>query len=84
MITYEVTPQRGRSSIQKDEGFMVTLFKDRFTEEQLRQLSLNDRQIKAVLYVKGKGRITSSEYQTLNEVSKKTATNDLSEIIILC
>ncbi|MDX9748343.1 MAG: ATP-binding protein [Paludibacter sp.] len=62
-------------------GFIVRLFKDRFTEEQLQKLGLNERQIKAVLYVKEKGRITNSEYQTLNSVSKRTATNDLSELV---
>ncbi|GHT08720.1 hypothetical protein FACS189426_05010 [Bacteroidia bacterium] len=61
-------------------GFMVKLFKDRFTKEQLQKLRLNDRQIKAVLYVKEKGKITNSEYQTLNSVAKPTATRDLSEL----
>jgi ATP-dependent DNA helicase RecG len=62
-------------------GFMVKLFKDRFTEEQLRKLGLNERQIKAVLYVKEKGKITNAEYQQLNSVSRQTASNDLSEIV---
>ncbi|MDR0604586.1 MAG: putative DNA binding domain-containing protein [Bacteroidales bacterium] len=61
-------------------GFIVRLFKDRFTKEQLLLLGLNDRQIKATLYVKEKGRITNSEYQTLNSVSKPTATRDLTEL----
>ena len=67
--------------IERDGGFLVTLFKDRFSEEQLQQLGLNERQIKAVLYVKEKRKITNSEYQTLNSVSKRTATNDLSELV---
>jgi ATP-dependent DNA helicase RecG len=62
-------------------GFMVKLFKDKFSEEQLQKLELNDRQIKAVLYVKEKGKITNSEYQALNSVSKRTATNDLAELV---
>jgi ATP-dependent DNA helicase RecG len=61
-------------------GFMVTLFKDRFSEEQLQQSGLNDRQVKAVLYVKEKRKITNSEYQTINSVAKPTATRDLSEL----
>jgi len=65
---------------EKWGGFIVTLFKDRFSEEQLRQLGLNDRQIKAVLYVKAKGKITNKEYQALNSVAKPTATRDLSEL----
>jgi ATP-dependent DNA helicase RecG len=39
---------------EKWGGFIVTLFKDRFSEEQLQQLGLNERQIKAVLHVKKK------------------------------
>jgi len=66
---------------EKEGGFIVTLFKDRFSEEQLQQLGLNGRQRKAILYVKEKGKITNSEYQTLNSVSKRTATNDLSELV---
>lgn len=62
-------------------GFIVKLFKDIYTEDQLQKLGLNPRQIKAVLYVKEKGRITNSEYQKLNDVSKPTATRDLSELV---
>ncbi|MDR3181064.1 MAG: putative DNA binding domain-containing protein [Prevotellaceae bacterium] len=62
-------------------GFIVRLFKDRFSCEQLRQLGLSDRQIKAVLYVKEKEKITNKEYQELNAVSRQTASNDLSEIV---
>jgi ATP-dependent DNA helicase RecG len=57
------------------------LFKDRFSKEELQQLGLNDRQIKAVQYVKEKRKITNSEYQALNSVSKRTATNDLTELL---
>jgi ATP-dependent DNA helicase RecG len=39
---------------ERDGGFLVTLFKDRFSEEELQKSRLNDRQIKAVLYVKEK------------------------------
>ena len=40
--------------IEKDGRFMVTLFKDRFSEEELKNMGLNDRQVKVVLYVKEK------------------------------
>ena len=59
---------------------MVTLFKDNLTEEQLVKLGLNNRQVKAVIYVKEKGRITNSEYQKLNETSERTASRDLEEL----
>jgi ATP-dependent DNA helicase RecG len=61
-------------------GFMVTLFKDRFSAEQLQQLGLNDRKIKAVLYVKEKGEITTSTYTKLYAVAERTARNDLNEL----
>ncbi|GHU54750.1 ATP-dependent DNA helicase [Bacteroidia bacterium] len=62
-------------------GFMVKLFKDRFSEEQLQKLGLNDRQIKAVLYVKEKGKITNSEYQEINNVTEQTALRDIKALI---
>lgn len=59
---------------------MVTLFKDNLTEEQLVKLGQNNRQVKAVIYVKEKARITNSEYQKLNETSERTASRDLEEL----
>ena len=67
--------------IEEDGGFMVTLSKDRFTEEQLQQLGLNDRQIKAVLYMKEKGKITNAEYQQINSISERTASREISELV---
>jgi ATP-dependent DNA helicase RecG len=61
-------------------GFIVKLFKDRFSEEELQKLGLNARQIKAVLYVKEKGKVTNSEYQEINGISKRTATSELTEL----
>ena len=61
-------------------GFMVIFRKDVYTEEHLRKLGLNERQIKAVMFAKEKGKITNKEYQELNKVSKQTATRDLKEI----
>lgn len=66
--------------IEQDGGFFVTLFKNNLTVEQLTKLGLNDRQLKAVEYVKGKGKITNKEYQTLNSISERTASRELSEL----
>ena len=63
-----------------DRGFIITLFKDNFTPEQLIILGLNERQVKAVLFVKEKGKITKSEYKVLNEVSERTALRDIEEL----
>lgn len=61
-------------------GFSVYFYKDIYTEESLREIGLNERQIKAVMYVKEKGKITNREYQQLNTVSNKTAYLELSNI----
>ena len=55
--------------------------KDYYTKERLKEIGLNGRQIKAVIYVKEKGRITNREYQKLNFVSNKTTYLELSDII---
>ena len=54
--------------------------KDIYFTEYLNSLGLNNRQVKAVLHVKEKGKITNREYQSLYSVSKATATRDLSEL----
>ena len=61
--------------------FSMFFYKDLYTEEYLRKLGLNDRQIKAVMYVKEHGKIMNREYQELNNVSKPTATRDLTELV---
>ncbi len=62
-------------------GFQVTFCRDIFTEENLRKMGLNERQIKAVLYVKERGKITNREYQKAFRVSKATATRDLTDLV---
>jgi len=66
---------------EESGGFSVSFYKDIYTEEYLRKLGLNERQIKVVLYVKEKGRITNKEYQENNNVSKATATRDLTGLV---
>jgi ATP-dependent DNA helicase RecG len=66
---------------EAEGGFIVTLFKERFSNEKLQRLGLNIRQIKAVSFVKAKGKITNSEYQEINEVTDRTALRDLEELI---
>ena len=62
----------------EENGVMtVTFYKDKLNKENLKKLGLNDRQIKAVLFVKGKGEITNKNIQELFKVSRETATRDL-------
>lgn len=58
-------------------GISVTLYKDKFTEENLSNQGLNERQIKAVLYAKNNAYITNSIYQDLCKTSERTALRDL-------
>lgn len=61
-------------------GFWVVFRKDLYNEEDLQDKGLNPRQIKAIMYVKEKGKITNSEYQKINTVARQTATKDLNEL----
>ena len=61
----------------------VTFYKDNWTEEKLKKRGLNDRQIKAVIYVKENGKITNQEYQVICETSNRTATRGLTELVSL-
>jgi len=63
------------------QGFRVIFRKDIYTEEYLRKLGLNERQIKAVMYVKEKGKITNKEYRELNSISDEGARIDLSRLV---
>ena len=63
--------------------FWTIFRKDRYNEQSLRESGLNERQIKAVLFVKEKGRITNREYQELNEAIRKTSFRDLEELVSL-
>lgn len=55
--------------------------KDIYNEEYLNSLTLNERQVKAILYTKENRKITNSEYQELNDCSRNTASNDLAELV---
>lgn len=66
---------------EERQGFRVIFRKDIYTEEYLRGLDLNERQIKAVMYVKEKARITNKEYQEIAEVSKPTASRELAMLV---
>ena len=62
---------------------MVTLFKNKFSKEQLQKLGLNERQIKAVLYVLENDSIKSAKYQEINAVGRTIAAEDLKHLVDL-
>ena len=44
-------------------------------------MGLNEKQIKAVIYAKEKGKITNKELREFFNVSRQTATRDLTELV---
>ena len=65
----------------KKRAFIVRIRKDIYSEGYLRSKGLSERQVRAVIYAKEKGKITNKDYQHLNNVSRQTAQRDLSELV---
>lgn len=61
-------------------GMQITFLKDIFSEDYLKRMGLNERQVKAILYTKKYREITNSKYQEVADVSKATATRDIKEL----
>ena len=63
---------------EEDHGvFVVKFYQDEWNEENLKKLGIKERQIKAVMYVKEKGKITNKEYRELTGLSDEGARIDL-------
>ena len=62
-------------------GFSVIFRKNVYTEEYLRTLDLNERQIKAVMFVKEKNKITNREYRQMTGLSDEGSRKDLNDIV---
>jgi hypothetical protein len=65
---------------QEEQGFSVTFRKDVFNPDSLSLMGLNPRQIQTVEYIRAKGKITNSEFQTLASIRKRQATTDLTDL----
>ncbi|MBU0712267.1 putative DNA binding domain-containing protein [bacterium] len=66
---------------KEENGVMTVVFyKNIFNEAYLSKKGLNERQMKAVLYVKEKGKITNTEYQILCKLKKRQTTDDLKDL----
>jgi len=59
----------------------VQFYQDRWNERNLKEIGLNERQIKAVMYVKERGKITNKEYQDIAGTIKKTSSRDLVDLV---
>ena len=67
---------------EQDGGLLVTLFKDRYTEEQLSKVGLNERQIKAVQLIKERGHISLMDIQMVYRgITRKTLYRDLQSLV---
>ncbi|WP_395051520.1 ATP-binding protein [Flavobacterium sp.] len=64
-----------------DGGILVTLFKDKYSTEQLKSLGLSERQIAAVEFVKVNGKITNNELQLLLNLSERTILRELDDLV---
>ena len=61
-------------------GIAVTFFKDVFSQEKLIQKGLNERQLKAVEFLKNDDFITNKIYQEICKTSERTASRDLEQL----
>ena len=61
-------------------GIAVTFLKDKFSELWLMEQGLNERQLKAVKYLKKNEFITNRIYQEICETSERTASRDLEQL----
>ena len=66
---------------QRAGQWVVTLWRDWLTEKVLSSLGLNERQRKAIKFVKQNGRITNKEYQQLANVTDRTALREFRELL---
>jgi len=66
---------------EQEDGVHVTFLKDIYTEAYLKKIPLNERQIKAVLYLKVNSKLTNAIYQQLNQTTRNTATRDLQNLV---
>ena len=61
--------------------FRVILRQDPFTEERLRELGLNNRQLRLVAYVREHGRVTNRAYRDLTGLSDEAGRKDIAELL---
>lgn len=62
-------------------GSLVVTFRGEITEEYLRNLGLNQRQIKAIKYLKEHGKIDRKTYCDICEIEKTVAHEELSDMV---
>ncbi len=66
---------------QRGGQFVSTIWRDWLTPAVLASFGLNERQEKAVEYMKDTGRVSNAAYQGLTGATKKTASRDLDSLV---
>jgi len=61
-------------------SFVLTLWKDWLTDDALGALGLNERQLKALAFLKTHGKMSNADYRQATGAGKKTATRDLDDL----
>jgi predicted HTH transcriptional regulator len=67
--------------VQRGGEFTSTIWRDWLTEEVTSGFGLNERQQKALAYLKAHGRITNKDYQQLTGVTDRTVLREFKELI---
>ncbi len=68
--------------VEKRGEFRTIIPRDIYTESMLERLGLNERQNRAVRYLKEHNKLTNTEYRQINQdISNKTAWRDLNKLI---
>jgi len=65
---------------QRSGSFILTLWRDWLTDEVLKQLDINPRQLQGITYLKQNSFITSADFQKVVGCPPRTATRDLNEL----
>jgi len=68
---------------ERHGSFIVTLWRHWLTGEVLGKHNLNERQIRAITYLKSNERITNADYQKLSGANRKTAARDLDVMVAM-
>lgn len=66
---------------EKFGGFLVTFRKDIFNIDNLNGFNLNERQVKAIMFIKATGKITNKEYQKITGIKDRIASMELNDLV---
>lgn len=66
---------------QRDDSFVVTLWRDWLTDSTVKGMNLNDRQLNVIALIKQQRKLTNSEYQKVTGASRATSKRDLEDFV---